>query len=252
MNQTVTGARGRGISAQRWGGIIAGSALAALGISRRSKAGAVLAATGGLVALASARVGTGPRELMARSSTQINCSPQEAFQFWRNFENLPSFMRHLETVTAEDGGRRSRWIALGPLGRRITWDAEIVAERENELISWRSLPGSDINVDGFVEFSHAPGNRGTTVSATILYEPPAGRIGYTVAKLLGKDPSFLMRQDLRRLKALIETGEVPTTEGQSHGPRSATAALARTINPDQPLRKEAAMREVLAAKRRIS
>lgn len=251
MNQTVTGVK-RGISAQRWGGIIAGSSLAVLGISRRSKGGLAIAATGGLVALASAGAGTSPRELMARSSTQINCSPQEAFQFWRDVENLPRFMRHLETVTAEDGGRRSRWIALGPLGRRITWDAEIVAERENELISWRSLPGSDINVDGFVEFSHAPGNRGTMVSATILYGPPARGLGHTVAKLLGKDPSFLMRQDLRRLKALIETGEIPTTEGQSHGPRSATTALARTIDPDQPLRKEAGMKEVLEAKRRIS
>ena len=251
MNQSVTGAR-RGISPQRWGGIIAGSSLAVLGISRRSKGGLALAATGGLVALASARAGSSSHEFMARSSTQINCSPQEAFQFWRDFENLPRFMRHLETVTVEDGGRRSRWIALGPLGRRITWDAEIVAERENELISWRSLAGSDIDVDGFVEFSHAPGNRGTMVNATILYQPPARTIGHTVAMLLGKDPSFLMRQDLRRLKALLETGEIPTTEGQSHGPRSATAALARAINPDQPLRKEAAMREVLAAKRRIS
>ena len=242
MNQTV---------AQRWGGIIAGSSLAVLGISRRSKSGLALAATGGLVALVAARAHSGPRELMARSSMQINCSPQEAFQFWRNFENLPRFMRHLETVTV-DGSRRSRWIAFGPLGRRITWDAEIVAERENELISWRSLPGSDINVDGFVEFSHAPGNRGTMLNATILYEPPAGRLGHAIAKLLGKDPSFLMRQDLRRLKALIESGEVPTTEGQSHGPRSTTAALARTIDPDQPLRKESAMKEVLAAKRRIS
>ena len=251
MNQTVTGAR-RGISAPRWGGIIAGSSLAVLGISRRSKGGLAVAATGGLVALLSARAGTTSHELMARSCTQINCSPQEAFQFWRGFENLPRFMRHLETVTVEDGGRRSRWIAFGPLGRRIIWDAEIVAEREGELIAWRSLPGSDINVDGFVEFSRVPGNRGTMVKATILYEPPAGKIGHTVAKLLGKDPSFLMRQDLRRLKALIETGEVPTTEGQSHGPRSATTALARTLDPDQSLRKESAMREVLAAKRRIS
>src|SRR5689334_7738669 len=103
MNQTVTGAR-RGISAQRWGGIIAGSSLAVLGISRRSKSGLALAATGGIVAITSARVGSNSRELMARSSTQINCSPQEAFQFWRDFENLPRFMRHLETVTVEDGG----------------------------------------------------------------------------------------------------------------------------------------------------
>ncbi len=189
MNQTATGGRSRGISAQQWGGIIAGSSLAVLGISRRSESGLALAATGGLVALVAARTHSGPRELMARSSMQINCSPQEAFQFWRNFENLPRFMRHLETVTV-DGSRRSRWIAFGPLGRRITWDAEIVAERENELISWRSLPGSDINVDGFVEFSHAPGNRGTMLNATILYEPRQDGLGTRSRSCWAKSPAF--------------------------------------------------------------
>jgi uncharacterized membrane protein len=251
MNQTVTGGMNRSIAIGRWGGVIGGGSLAALGLWRRSRAGLALAAGGGLLAYFAARAGARRRELMARSSTQINCSPQEAYQFWRNFENLPRFMHHLDTVTMLDD-RRSRWIALGPLGRRIHWDAEIVAERENELISWRSLPGSDISVDGFVEFSAAPANRGTVVSATVLYESPAGKLGHTVAKLLGKDPGFLMRQDLRRFKALIETGEIPTTEGQPHGPRSATAALARAVDPDRPLRRESRVIEVLAAKRRVS
>jgi uncharacterized membrane protein len=135
----------------------------------------------------------------------------------------------------------------------VTWDAEVVAERENELISWRSLAGSEIDVDGFVEFTRATGDRGTLVNVTIIYSPPAGRIGHAVAKMFGKDPNFLMRQDLRRFKALIETGEIPTTEGQSHGPRSATAAAARLVNPDMPVRGQGTkITEVLEARRRAS
>ncbi|HET6933462.1 MAG TPA: SRPBCC family protein [Candidatus Angelobacter sp.] len=237
---------------QKWGALIGGSALALLGLTRRSKAGLALAAAGGALAYAGTRVEAGPRELVARSSIVVNCSREEAFRFWRNFENFPLFMRHLESVT-QTGNRRSRWIALGPMGYRVTWDAEIVAERDNELISWRSLAGSEIDVDGFVEFTRATGDRGTLVNVTIIYSPPAGGIGHAVAKMFGKDPNFLMRQDLRRFKALIETGEIPTTEGQSHGPRSATTAAARLINPDMPIRGEGTkVTEVLEARRRAS
>ncbi len=235
----------------RWTALIGGSALAVLGLTRRSKSGLAIAAAGGALAYFGSRAAAGPKELVARSSILLNCSPQKAFQFWRNLENLPRFMRHLESVSAI-GDRRSRWIAIGPLGKRLRWDAEIVAERPGELISWRSLEGSDLMLDGFVEFQAAPGDRGAIVFATIIYTPPGGQLGRAAAKMLGKDPSFLMRQDLRRFKALVETGEIPTTKGQTHGPRSRIAAAARLANPDQPFPRNAKLRDAIEAQRRIS
>ncbi|HJT53431.1 MAG TPA: SRPBCC family protein [Candidatus Angelobacter sp.] len=234
-------------AAPRWGALAAGSALAIFGLTRRSKAGLALAAGGGLLAVAGSRLNVSPAQSVARSTIQVNCSPQQAFEFWRNLENLPTFMHHLDSVSIL-GERRSRWVAGGPMGSRIHWEAEIVAERPGELISWRSLPGSDIDVDGYVEFREAPGKRGAFVSANIIYSPPAGKLGGAVARLLGKDPGFMMRQDLRRFKALIEAGEIPTVEGQSHGPRSRVVAAARALDPDQSIRRDAGMRAVLEGK----
>ena len=237
--------------ALRWGALVGGGALAVLGLTRRSKAGFATAAAGGLVAYAGSRVNAQPREIIARSSVLVNCSPREAYQFWRDFENLPQFMRHLESVNVLDGNR-SRWTAIGPVGTHISWYAEIVTDRQNELIAWRSLADSEIEVDGIVKFTAAPGKRGTMISPIIVYTPPAGRLGHALARILGKDPGFLMRQDLRRLKALIEAGEIPTTEGQSHGPRSAVAAAARLLNPDEPLRGSSQIRDIVESKRRVS
>jgi uncharacterized membrane protein len=222
-----------------------------LGLSRRSKAGVAIAASGGLLALVGAKAVSRQRRFAAGSSMLVNCAPDEAYRFWRKLENLPLFMRHLESVTIT-GDRTSRWIAVGPLGVRVRWDAEIVAERPNELLAWHSLEGSDLLVDGSVEFRSAPANRGTLITATIIYEPPVGPIGRAVAKIFGKDPGFLMRQDLRRLKALIETGEIPTTEGQTHGPRSGVTAVARVLDPDQAVHSESRIVEVISAKRRVS
>ena len=210
-------------TAFRWGALMTGGALALIGLSKRSKSGVAIATAGGLLSYAGARVGTEPRELIARSSILLNCTPEQAYQFWSNFENLPLFMRHLESVTRL-GESRSRWIAIGPLGKRVIWDAEIAFDRKDDVIAWRSLPDSEIYVDGIVKFRNAPGNRGTIITAVVVYQPPAGALGGALAKVLGKDPSFMMRQDLRRLKALIEAGEIPTVEGQSHGPRSGVAA----------------------------
>lgn len=238
-------------SVQRWGGLIGGSTLAVIGLSRRTKTGLALAAAGGALAYFGAKAHAIPKQLIARSSVVVNCSPREAFDFWRKFENLPLFMLHLESVKVFDNDR-SMWTALGPLGRRIQWNAQIVAERRNELIAWRSLPDSDIAVDGFVEFQELPASRGTLVSTNILYMPPAGALGAAVAKMLGKDPHFLILQDLRRFKALIEAGEIPTTEGQPHGRRSKRVALARTLNPDKPFRPESSLREVVTSRRSVS
>jgi len=164
---------------------------------------------------------------------------------------LPVFMRHLDSVT-KINDNQYRWRALGPLGVRVQWDAEIVSDEPNQIIAWRSLPGSELEIEGSVRFQTAVGNRGTLVEAETRYVPPAGAFGRAVSKAMGKDPKFLMQQDLRRFKALVETGEIPTTEGQTHGPRSAMTAAARWANPDQPIRRESKTKDVLTAMRRIA
>ena len=114
------------------------------------------------------------------------------------------------------------------------------------------LPGSELEAKGFVKFREAPQGRGTVLEARIRYWIPGGALGRAVSKALGKDPGFMMRQDLRRFKALIETGEVPTTEGQTHGPRSLLTGVARVINPDQPIRRDVSVGEVIEEQRRVS
>lgn len=238
-------------SVQRWGALLGGSALAIYGLTRRSPAGIVLAASGGALAYLGANHANQRREPVTSSSLLINCSPEEAYTFWRDFENLPRFMNHLESVTVL-GDRRSRWIALLGMGYRLTWDAEITDEQQNEYIAWRSLPGSDLYVEGKVEFKRAPANRGTLINATIRFRPPAGILGTVVSRFLGKVPNFIMRQDLRRLEAILETGEIPTTEGQPHGPRDAMTAAFRAVDPTRPLRPESKLTDVLREQRRVS
>ncbi len=236
---------------QRWSALLGGGALLLFGLSRRSASGLALAAAGGTLAYLGSRTDGAPTGDAARAAVLVNCPPEEAFQFWRKFENLPRFMRHLESVT-ETGNGRSKWVAVGPLGYRVEWEAEIVSETPSRSIAWRSLPGSEIDVEGRVEFRNAPANRGTLIDVRVQYQPPAGAIGKGVAKLLGKDPSFLMQQDVRRFKALIETGEIPTVEGQSHGPRSVLAGVARVANPDRSMGREAGLLQQIKEERRAS
>lgn len=238
-------------TALRWSALIAGGALGFIGLSRRSRSGVALAAAGGLLSFLGAKARARQREFIARSSVLLNCSREEAYQFWRKFESLPLFMRHLESVTPINE-YRSKWIAIGPLGKRIHWIAEITLDRKNEMIAWHSIQDSDVLVDGMVTFRTAPANRGTILTAVVLYQPPAGSIGRALASLLGKDPSFMMRQDLRRMKALIEAGEIPTVEGQPHGPRSGVVAAARVVNPDDPVRGEFKLTDIARARRRAS
>ncbi len=131
---------------------------------------------------------------------------EEIFAFWRNFENLPRFMDHLESVNVLDD-RRSRWVAKAPAGTRVEWDAEIHNEITNELIAWRSLPGSEVDHAGSVHFSPA-GNGATEVRVILRYDPPAGRLGAAVARLFGEEPSVQVAEDLRRFKQVMEAGEV--------------------------------------------
>jgi uncharacterized membrane protein len=146
--------------------------------------------------------------------TTINRPIEEVFQFWRRFENFPRFMRHLESVV-ELGGRRSRWTATGPAGTRVTWEAEMTEEREPELIAWRSVEGSAVEHSGSVRFDRAPGARGTEVRVRLDYRPPAGSVGRGIAWLFGEEPEQQIHEDLHRFKQLMETGEIPLSDGPS-------------------------------------
>jgi uncharacterized membrane protein len=144
--------------------------------------------------------------------TTINRPIGEVYDAWKDFERFPTFMRHLEAVEVLSD-RRSRWRAKAPAGTTVEWEAEIVEDRPGERLSWRSLEGSDIEHSGAVTFEHAPGARGTEVRAVLHYSPPAGAVGRIVAKLFGEEPEQQIREDLRRFKQIMETGEIPLSDG---------------------------------------
>jgi uncharacterized membrane protein len=144
--------------------------------------------------------------IKVEQSIKVNRPPEEVYRFWRQLENLPRFMDHLESVTLIDENR-SHWVAKAPAGTKVEWDATIHNEIENELIAWRSLPGADVDNAGSVHFTLS-GN-GTEVRVVLSYDPPAGRVGAAVAKLLGEEPSQQVEEDLRRLKQVMEASETP-------------------------------------------
>ena len=152
----------------------------------------------------------------------INRSPEDLYRFWHDFQNLPRFMKHLKSVIITDD-RRSHWVAKGPAGTTVEWDAEIIEDRINEAITWRSLEGSEVSHTGSIDFTRAPGNGGTFVTVKMEYRPPGGTLGSTIAWLFGEEPNQTIKADLRRFKQLMETGEVVTTEGQPSGRPSSTS-----------------------------
>jgi uncharacterized membrane protein len=153
------------------------------------------------------------RETPVESVVTINRPLPEVYAFWRNLENFPRFMAHVERVEILDA-RRSLWRATAPAGMTVEWEAEIVSERENESISWRSTAGSGVENHGTVTFEPAPAGRGTEVRVRLEYVPPAGAFGRIVARIFGEEPGQQVREDLRRFKQLMETGEIPISEGQ--------------------------------------
>lgn len=155
-----------------------------------------------------ASVGRGQGTKVEQSVT-INRPVVEVYRFWRNFENLPRFMDHLEAVTVIDENR-SHWVAKGPAGTRVEWDAVIHNEIDDELIAWRSLPGSEINNAGSVRFMPSADGTSTDVRVVLSYEPPAGKLGVAFAKFLGEEPAKQVADDLRRLKQVMDSGEVVT------------------------------------------
>jgi uncharacterized membrane protein len=163
----------------------------------------------------------------AEASIVIGLSPEEIYRFWRNFENFPRFAASLRSVR-NTGERTSHWVASLPAtGQQIEWDAELVDDVPNERISWRSLPGAGFSHSGSVEFQAAPANRGTVVRVQLEYSFPGQSLAAPLAALAGKHPQQIVQKNLRRLKQVLETGEVITTEGQSAGRRDGATWLDR-------------------------
>lgn len=167
-------------------------------------------------------------ELVERTVT-INRPRHELYMFWRDFGNLALIMENIESVTEVDE-RRSHWVVRAPAGTTLEWDSVIVEDIQDELISWQSEPGADVTHSGRIDFRDAPGGRGTLVTATIAYEPPAGAVGKLVAKLFQREPKIQARRDLRRFKQFMETGEIAT---------SRMNADISTVTPDAAMRQTA-------------
>jgi uncharacterized membrane protein len=162
----------------------------------------------------------GARGVVIQESVTIARPRAEIFEFWSDPRHLSGFMRHVERVDVIGNGR-THWVMRGPAGVRVEWDAETINEVEPELIAWRTLPGADVASAGSVHF-RARGDEATEVTVRMQYDPPAGKAGAALAWLIGQSPAADLREDLRRLKQVLEAGEVPTVEGQPSGPRSAT------------------------------
>ena len=220
--------RGRNISdLERWVSMGAGAAMALYGLSRRRTAGWILAGFGGLLVrrgmtghcdvyqmtgLNTAGTGEDTRQALGGSagviieeSVTINRPISELYRFWRNLENLPRFMSHLESVERITD-TLSRWRAKGPAGTTFEWNAEIINEVPDQVIGWRSIEGSDVVSAGSVNFDVA-GSGKTQVRVRLQYSPPGGKMGDKVARLLGSDAATEIRQDLDRFKQMIEAGE---------------------------------------------
>jgi uncharacterized membrane protein len=201
--------------AERWASVAAGTGLALYGVSKRGTAGWMMAALG----MNSAGTGTDTRRALGggagvnvEESVTINRPIEELYRFWRNLENLPRFMHHLESVERITD-TLSRWKAKGPAGKTVEWNAEIINEVPNQVIGWRSIEGSDVVSAGSVNFDDAGHGRGTRVRVRLQYSPPGGKVGAAIARLMGRDPATEIREDLRRFKQLVETGEVASSDG---------------------------------------
>ena len=152
----------------------------------------------------------GDADTLVGRTVTINRPRAELFAYWRDFANLARFMDNVERIDVLDA-KRSHWVVKAPGGKTVEWDALITDEREGEYIAWASQEGADVPNSGRVDFTDAQGDRGTIVTATILYDPPAGTIGRIIAKMFQREPAIQARRDLRRFKQLMETGEIATS-----------------------------------------
>jgi uncharacterized membrane protein len=228
---------------ERIGSVAIGAGLVTYGIRRRDPVGLISALIGGLflqrgatghcVVYQAMGVSTGSADAVldtesrddvtsraatvnARKAVKVERSvtiakPRaELFAFWRNFENLPRFMEHLVSVRV-DSSTRSHWTAKAPAGQTVEWDAEIVNEVPDEIIAWKSVGDPDVRNAGAVNFADAPAGRGTIVRVTVDYEPPAGKLGAMLSHFFSEEPDRQIREDLRKFKQLMETGEITTS-----------------------------------------
>ena len=228
---------------ERWLSIAGGAALALYALRRKSPASLALAA-GGAALIGRGATGHSPvyerlgvdtadpnairrnvltavlpsRKLEAERAYTIMRPRHELYTFWRNLENLPHFVEHLESVTVMADGR-SHWVTKAPIGKPLSWDAEITEDIEDRVIAWRALPNSAIENSGQVHFSDAADGRGTVVRARVLYSAPGGKTAQEISRFFGQSAEQLLRDDLRRFKQVMEAGESPTTKGQPHGQR---------------------------------
>ena len=218
---------------ERIGSLAAGAGLAAYGLSRRSLGGVLLALLGGALIKRGvtghcemyAAMGVNSRQLNSETgvpgnkgikvvkSITVSRSPQEVYRYWRKLENLARFMNHVKSVTEIDE-RRSTWVVEGPMGTDLEWTAQIITDREGELISWESLPGAEVQNAGSVRFEGVGEGR-TELRVSLQYQPPAGVLGAAVAKLFGEDPEQQLDEDLARFKKLIEADAVPAMSSQN-------------------------------------
>lgn len=212
---------------ERWAGVTMATAVVAYGLSRRSLRGVAIAATAAPLAyrgitgawpgfgdgVADTRVAlSGDRGTHVREAIRLEVPLDVVYAFWSRLENLPCFMTHLESVI-DLGDGKSHWVARGP-GVPVEWEAEIINQVPNKVIGWRSIEGSDIATAGSVHFSTVRQGRSTQVSVNLQYAAPGGRAARALAFILGRDPAHMIREDLRHLKQLLETGEIPrTTKG---------------------------------------
>lgn len=181
-------------------------------------------------------VGKEEKGIHVVKAVTINRPPEELYQFWHNFENLPRFMSHVQSVQTLDE-RRSHWKVNAPANTTVEWDAEIIDDQPNRRIAWQSLPDAGVRNAGSVRFEPANGSRGTRMTVELQYEPPLGKLGATVAKLLGEEPEKQVYDELRAFKQVMELGEVTRSDGSPWGPQLAQ----RPAQPpsEEDLRKHA-------------
>ena len=227
-------------NAERIGSAVAGSLLATLGLDGKGPGLASVlgggyliyrAATGNCPVYQAIGVSTAPQIPKNRTAAlqatvgnevhtavTINKSASELYTFWRDFTNLPKVMEHLKTVDVRDA-KHSHWVAEGPLGMRLEWDAETTVDIVNREIAWRSTENADVDTAGSVQFKELPNGRGTELRLSMRYAPPGGKAGVLISKLFMQSPQAQIESDLRKVKQLLEAGEIATLEGQPSGRR---------------------------------
>lgn len=215
-------------TAERWGSVVGGSGLLLYALRSRILRVPALLVGGGLLwrgisghsvtyrSLGLNTVTPEKKEIEVEQAVTINRSPEAVYEFWRKLENLPTFMHYLEWVRPEPDGR-SRWKAKIPGPLPLEWEARIVEDEPNRLIAWETEPDSMVDHRGVVQFKPAPGERGTELRVNLTYSPPGGVVGEGMGQLLNSVTAQQIKEEIRRCKRILETGEVPTIDGQPAG-----------------------------------